>query len=109
MGIRQVPESILIRLANAICIARKMALRSEGAPDCNQETSRYSGIMPHLLPIYKNDFVRDICKNLASHPLLGRLPDPALPNKRLPSRIRSKRSDALRVAKPAWLKEKTDS
>jgi hypothetical protein len=53
--------------------------------------------MPHLVSIYKNDFVKDICKTLASHPRLGRLPDPAPPNKRLPSRIRGKRSDA-RVA-----------
>jgi hypothetical protein len=71
VGIRRVPESILIRLANTIETARKMALRSEGAPDCNQETSRYSGIMPHLVPIYKNDFVKDIRKNLASHLLLA--------------------------------------
>jgi hypothetical protein len=65
--------------------------------------------MPHLFPIYKNDFVKGICKNPASHRLFGRLPDPALPNKRLPSQIRRKRSDALRVAKPAWLKAKADS
>jgi hypothetical protein len=36
----------------------------KGAPDCNQETSRYSGIMPHLVPIYKNDFVKDIARIL---------------------------------------------
>jgi hypothetical protein len=71
VGIRRVPESILIRLANTIDTARKMALPSEGAPDCNQETSRYSGIMPYLVSIYKNDFVKDIRKNLASHPLLA--------------------------------------
>jgi hypothetical protein len=65
--------------------------------------------MQHLISIYKNDFVKDIWKDLASHPLLGRLPDPALLNKRLCSQIRGKRSDALRVAKPAWLKAKTDS
>jgi hypothetical protein len=65
--------------------------------------------MPHLFPIYKNDFVKDICKHLASHRLLGHLARPALLNKRLPSRIRGKRRDALRVAKPAWLKAKTDS
>jgi hypothetical protein len=60
VGIRQVLEAILVRLANTIGITRKMALRSEGAPDCNQETSRYRGIMPHLVSIYKNDFVKDI-------------------------------------------------
>ena len=65
--------------------------------------------MPHLFPIYKNDFVRGICKNPASRRLFCPLPDPVLPNKRLPSQIRGKRSDALRVAKLAWLKAKADS
>jgi uncharacterized protein YcaQ len=59
---------------------KKMALL-RGAPDCNQETSRYSGIMQHLISIYKNDFVKDIWKNLASHPLLAVCQNPALPNK----------------------------
>jgi hypothetical protein len=66
--------------------------------------------MPHLVPIYKNDFVKDICKNLPSHPHFGRLPDPLFSNKRSSSRIRAaNESDALRVAKPAWLKAKADS
>jgi hypothetical protein len=39
---------------------------------CNQETSRYMGIMPYLISIYKNDFVKDFCENLASHSVLGR-------------------------------------
>jgi hypothetical protein len=109
VGIRQVPESILIRLANTIGTARKMALRSEGAPDCNQETSRYRGIMPHLVSIYKNDFVKDIFRKSCLSPSLWLSARPALLNKRLPSRICGERSDALRVAKPAWLKAKTDS
>jgi hypothetical protein len=53
--------------------------------------------------------LRTYFDNLASRPPFGRLLDPALLNKLWPSRIRGKRSDALRVAKPAWLKAKTDS
>jgi hypothetical protein len=109
VGIRQALEAILVRLANTIGTARKMALRSEGAPDCNQETSRYRGIMPHLVSIYKNDFVKDIFRKSCLSPSLWLSARPRSSHKRLPSRIRGKRSDALRVAKPAWLKAKTDS
>jgi hypothetical protein len=31
--------------------------------------------MQHLVPIHKNDFVKDIYRNLAYNPLLARLPD----------------------------------
>jgi hypothetical protein len=31
--------------------------------------------MQHPVPIYKNDFVKDICRNLAYNPLLAHLPD----------------------------------
>jgi hypothetical protein len=88
---------------------KKMALRSEGAPDCNQETSRYRGIMPHLVSIYKNDFVKDIFRKSCLSPSLWLSARPRSSHKRLPSRIRGERRDALRVAKPAWLKAKTDS
>jgi len=60
--------------------------------------------MPHRVPIYKNDFVKDICENLASHRLFGLLPDTLFSTIDCLSRIRGKPSDALRVAKPAWLK-----
>jgi hypothetical protein len=95
VGIWQVPESILIRLANTIGTARKMALL-QGAPDCNQETSRYMSIMPYLISIYKNDFVKDIlrksCLSLSSwSPAIS-----ALLSKRSRSLIRSERSDANR-------------
>jgi hypothetical protein len=39
---------------------------------CNQETSRYMSIMPYLISIYKNDFVKDILRKpcLSPSPLV---------------------------------------
>jgi hypothetical protein len=65
--------------------------------------------MPHLISIYKNDFVKDIARILPLTLSLAVCQTPLLFNKRSASQIRGKRSDALHVAKPAWLKAKADS
>jgi hypothetical protein len=109
VGIRRVLKSILIRLANMIGIARKMALRSEGAPDCNQETSRYRGIMPHLVSIYKNDFVKDIFRKSCLSPSLWLSARPRSSQQSIAFTDSRQAKRCAGVAKPAWLKAKTDS